>query len=84
MHTEVELIGERFGRLVVKSKNPRRKTDAAYHYYDCECDCGNMAKHVRSDALREGKTRSCGCLRRETSIKMGGNRIRTPDGRIMR
>lgn len=32
----------------------------------CRCDCGTM-KVVNSSALRSGKTRSCGCLRRDVT-----------------
>jgi hypothetical protein len=56
------LIGERFGRLVVKrSCGKDRKRNVLWF---CRCDCGGF---VRAPAynLRKGTTQSCGCLQRE-------------------
>ncbi len=61
--------GERFGRLIVvrlsyaKGKRP---------YMLCRCDCGKETT-VRTDCLKDGNTRSCGCLSAEAT----GNRART-------
>jgi len=46
--------------------------------WECKCDC-NTIKLVKSNKLRGGKTKSCGCLRRETSkknIKIAQDKIR--------
>lgn len=53
--------GERFGMLTVieRAANVRGKV-----MFVCRCDCGEV-KVVSADSLRTGKTRSCGCLRRE-------------------
>ena len=62
----VDLLGQRFGRLIVIAK-----TDARYNrqvVWQCKCDCGNVAV-VASDSLRRGMTRSCGCLGDETRQK---------------
>lgn len=62
MATRYELSGERFGRLLVKSKD---KTDARGEiWWLCNCDCGAV-KAVRGHKLRSGVTQSCGCLSRE-------------------
>ena len=56
-----DLTGKRFGRLLVlgiDDKNSRKT------YWVCQCDCGNI-KSIRSDALVEGKTISCGCKKKE-------------------
>lgn len=37
-----------------------------YKYYHCLCDCGNETL-IRSDSF--GKTRSCGCLKKEKQFK---------------
>lgn len=55
-------IGERYGRLVVMAFRGQ--------YRDCVCDCGNTVTVLQS-SLRTGKTRSCGCLHKETISKLG-------------
>lgn len=52
--------GNVFGRLTVVSETfqPGKRE------YHCRCTCGTVST-VRSDLLRSGRTRSCGCLRRE-------------------
>lgn len=53
-------IGQKFERWTVLekiSKNGRV-------YYRCQCECG-IIKEVRSDLLKAGKSRSCGCLQKE-------------------
>lgn len=65
MKVMLDLTGQRFGRLVVVGKaekpqgNKSRKT-----FWLCQCDCGNQ-KVVASDKLRNGDTKSCGCLKIE-------------------
>lgn len=56
----IDLIGQKFGKLIVlerdgKSNNGRAK-------WLCECECGNK-KIITGFALRVGKTQSCGCLK---------------------
>lgn len=58
------LEGERFGRLTVKNKTDKRKDNRIV--WLCQCDCGNHME-VTSNALKSGKTRSCGCLSAELS-----------------
>ena len=62
-----DITGQRFGKLVVlgkgESKGPGRTT------WNCLCDCGNK-KTIRGDALKGGRTTSCGsCLRNERVVK---------------
>lgn len=54
--------GDRFGMLTVVS----RAANAPRNHcrYLCRCECGNEVV-VLGGSLRTGKTRSCGCLRRE-------------------
>lgn len=37
-------------------------------YYLCQCECGNI-KWIRSDSLKNGDTKSCGCLAKATQFK---------------
>ena len=39
-------------------------------YWHCKCECGNEFE-VRGDSLRNGKTKSCGCIKNELLIKNG-------------
>lgn len=56
------LIGLRFGRLVVIGKNG--KTKSRNTKWECQCDCGNI-KHTIGTRLNNGTVRSCGCLQKE-------------------
>jgi hypothetical protein len=72
----LDLIGERFGRLVIVEeieprfrsykKNPNHKTRT----FKCMCDCGNMSVAAINN-LRSGHTGSCGCLQREAGQRNG-------------
>jgi len=61
-----DIIGLRFGRLIVESfsHKVKKKTVGNFHYYNCICDCGNY-KIVERDSLKFGKTKSCGCIHSE-------------------
>jgi len=63
-----DLTGQRFGRLRVIARGPAGKRPVAY--WLCLCDpllggCGKGVS-VASYSLRDGSTRSCGCLYRDT------------------
>lgn len=58
-----DLTGERFGRLVV---NRRTGTKSGHALWLCTCDCGKETETTITD-LRSMGTRSCGCLRKESS-----------------
>jgi hypothetical protein len=58
----INLIGERFGKLVVIEFSETRKEKGRYKaYWLSQCDCGNQVV-VQSIRLRRGQTKSCGCL----------------------
>lgn len=71
------LIGKKFGRLTVISRNGSNKHHSAC--WLCECECGNQ-KTVSSDCLLRGHTRSCGCLNDEQRHKQGKSANRTTHG----
>jgi hypothetical protein len=53
-------IGNRYGMLVVVESLYRRVNHQFMWW--CVCDCGE-SKAIRGASLRNGETRSCGCLR---------------------
>ena len=62
-----DLVGQRFGRLVVLAKE--RSTKSTGLYWSCICDCG-VNKIVNGRNLKSGLIKSCGCLKRDYLIKM--------------
>lgn len=64
--TKENLIGQRFGRLVVASRADDYITKQGQHevQWNCLCDCGNIVA-VRGYALKRGTSQSCGCLAEE-------------------
>ena len=65
----INLIGRRFGRLVVLDEDePYRSSNGKpRRRFICRCDCGNIT-HVVMCELISGKTKSCGCLSRDNII----------------
>lgn len=62
-----DLVGTRYGRLVVVSINRR---DKHHTYWNCICDCGNE-KVAYQELLKNGNTSSCGCYRKELARARG-------------
>jgi hypothetical protein len=63
-----ELTGQRFGRLFVVH---REGSDESYNStWSCLCDGGNRSV-VAGHALKNGRTKSCGCLQREEAKNRG-------------
>ena len=58
----VDLIGQKFGRLVVLQCSDIRKS--GHICWLCQCSCGERTI-VTSSHLKNGITKSCGCLRVE-------------------
>jgi len=72
------MIGQRFGRwlVVVRGEDyvyPHNNKKAIR--YICDCDCGN-AGLVHSAHLKNGSSKSCGCLNREISTTHGMSKTR--------
>lgn len=67
----VDLTGQRFGRLLAMELAgwrplPRGKRMPVWR---CRCDCGAVLE-IRKPYLMSGDTKSCGCLRSETTAKL--------------
>lgn len=59
------LVGQRFGRWVVVDR--AENAGNGQSRWQCLCDCGNSKTVVRS-VLVDGRSASCGCLKRENNI----------------
>ena len=63
-----DISGQKFGRLLVINPNlstfPKLK-------WNCRCDCGNQAL-IEGSKLRNGHTKSCGCLAIESAKSRSG------------
>ena len=62
----IDLTGRVFGRLQVieRVENKTLSCGRSVHMWMCLCECGNK-KIVSGNALRNGHTKSCGCLHKE-------------------
>lgn len=58
MSNLIDLVGKKFWKLEVLSRNTENKTKNSY--WICQCECGNVIS-VSGTRLRYGKTKSCGC-----------------------
>jgi hypothetical protein len=57
------MIGKKFGRLLVVSQAPSKDNRSQWN---CLCDCG-ITCVANGRSIRQGKRRSCGCLKREVN-----------------
>lgn len=60
----VNLSGNRYGRLLVIRKIKDIKAKDGHSLYKCSCDCGNE-KIICGRDLTSGHTKSCGCYKSE-------------------
>ena len=73
----LDLVNQRFGKLI--AIEPTNKRVDKKIIWRCFCDCGNEW-FVSSAHLKSGHTKSCGCLKKETSFVHGMHG--TPEYRI--
>lgn len=68
----LNLLNKQFGRLTVIQKLETRRTSGGNPVarWLCKCQCGNE-RIVSTCSLRQGKTKSCGCLNRELAQLKG-------------
>lgn len=74
-HIPVE-AGTRFAKLEVLNSEPIRKNVSARsirQFYLCKCDCGTE-RYIRKEYLFNGKSASCGCVRKEQARRIGKNK----------
>ena len=65
-----DLTGQVFGRWTVLNITDKRTKNRGIIWH-CKCECGTE-KDVPGEALRNGSSRSCGCLQKEVASSLGG------------
>ncbi len=81
MSKAIDITGQRFGRLTAIEPTKSQGWGTSWL---CICDCGKT-KAIRSDVLRHGESRSCGCLsdearRRPKPKTSSGPSRKSPEG----
>ena len=85
MPLKIDIVGQRFDRLVVIKELPRpvdaegnplrtKRGKLVSPRYLCQCDCGNTCE-ATSEHLRFGSKRSCGCKKLEYCKKNADERM---------
>lgn len=69
----IDLTGQKFGRLTVVKRVENDKQGRAK--WLCKCDCGNI-QIIQASKLRNGHSKSCGCLRIDTLTANAAKRHR--------
>ena len=67
---EKDMVGLTFGKLTVISKSNFKNSYSNHTYWNCKCECGNTCI-VSGHNLRNGTTKSCGCLNSSGEMKIG-------------
>lgn len=62
-----DLTGKIFGRLTAIEEHSKKHRKIVWK---CECKCGNIVNVIGSDLVR-GKTKSCGCLKKDLQTTHG-------------
>jgi hypothetical protein len=74
------IIGQRFGRLMVLERSGSTRHRRAT--WLCRCDCGKT-KTIKGNALLSGNTQSCGCIQKETMHRILWNPNLTDEERFV-
>jgi hypothetical protein len=74
----IDITNKRFKRILVLSYD---HSDSKKSYWKVQCDCGKIFI-TRSDSLRSGKTKSCGCLQKEKAKIVGSKKAISEIGNI--
>lgn len=68
---KIDLTGDVYGRLSVIADDGSRSNTGRVLWL-CECSCGDRV-HVQSQNLKNGRTKSCGCLNVDKKPKYLGS-----------
>jgi hypothetical protein len=64
----IELTGKQFGELTVLSIG-EKEVNTTHYKWICKCSCGKTVQ-IRGTSLRNGITKSCGCIRKGRPTKL--------------
>jgi len=64
----INLSGQRFGNLTVRTLSHRKSQRAYWH---CDCDCGKTTVAATADLRNVRRHRSCGCIKRKSPWGIG-------------
>ena len=64
----IDLTNQKFEKLLVLYRDKDYEKNHTGTFWHCKCDCGNEIT-ISSAHLRNGHTKSCGCLRTEVLSK---------------
>jgi hypothetical protein len=70
----IDMRGRRVGRWSVLREVPRKRPHNGARWL-CKCDCGTL-KEMDGTSLREGTSRSCGCLQKHLLTTHGMSRTK--------
>ena len=73
----IDLTGKKFGRWTVVTRAENKNNNTIWY---CKCECGTE-KEVSGDTLKNGVSKSCGCLRSEITSKRSAARKGTSSGK---
>ena len=64
-------VGQVFTRLTVLREVPHPEGENPPHqrWVECRCSCGELVT-IRWDGVKNGRSKSCGCLRKEHCAKI--------------
>lgn len=71
MSKELKSLEKVYGRLTILGESFRKevgKQGQNYTYVECRCECGTVVT-VNYSRLKNGKTKSCGCMQKELASK---------------
>ena len=81
----IDLSGQKFGKLTVICRDKSVSIGENAVHWICKCECGNI-KSINGSYLRNGETKSCGCLQNENLIgqKFGRLTVKSLDNSLYR
>ncbi|WP_076231638.1 hypothetical protein [Clostridium botulinum] len=74
MRKLIDLTNQKFGKLTVIEYAGKAK-EGRMSMWKCKCDCGNICT-VRGSCLKNGHTKSCGCIRSNKLVKINKSKVK--------